>query len=28
MIVDGRVMARVLGQPLVDEIRIRTGAKL
>ena len=26
--VDGRMLARVIGQPLIDEIRIRTGAKL
>lgn len=28
MIVDGRMLARVIGQPLIDEIRIRTGAQL
>ena len=25
--VDGRTLARAIGQPLVDEIRLRTGAR-
>lgn len=28
MIMDGRTVAKAIGEPLVDEIRIRTGAKL
>jgi len=25
---DGRVIARAIGQPLVDEIRLRTGVRM
>ena len=28
IMLDGRIIGRAIGQPLIDEIRIRTGAKL
>ena len=27
LMLDGRVLAQVIGQPLVDEIRLRTGTQ-